>query len=168
MKEHQRERVARILRADQVRERHGNFFRRSEMMLAVEDHRVRAVEHENRGAGRLILALMHLQVGIFDVERQREPFALDGAGERGRDVEVESVTELVRARSAAGFNSRGEVARIMASEAGLAERAEQVTQRLEAEEVEALIGDFKFCLLLILSDLPADAGGARRIWLLVD
>ena len=51
----------------------------------------------------------------------------------------------------------------MASEAGFAERAEQVAQGFEAEEVEALVGDFEFGLLLVLADLAAGAGWARRI-----
>ena len=62
VEEHERERVAGILRADQMRERHGNFFRGSEAVFAVENHRVRAVEHQHRRAGGLVLALVDLQV----------------------------------------------------------------------------------------------------------
>ena len=124
---------------------------------------MRAVEHEDRGAGRLVLALVDLQVGIFDVERQREAFALDGAGERGGDVEVERVAELVGAGSAAGFDAGGEVAGVVASEAGFAKGAEQVAERFEAEEVEALVGDFEFGLLGVFTELAAGAGGTRWV-----
>ena len=128
---------------------------------------MRAVEHEHGGAGRLVLALVNLQVGVFDVERQIEAFALDGAGESRGDVEVEGVAELVGFGGAAGFDAGGQVAGVVASEAGFAEGAEQVAQGFEAEEVEALVGDFEFGLLRF-SGLSADAGLARGVVRLVD
>jgi hypothetical protein len=57
-------------------------------------------------------------------------------------------------RSAAGFDAGGEVARVVASEAGFAERAEQIAQGFEAEEVEALVGDFEFGLLRVSPTCP--------------
>src|SRR6266849_359113 len=101
---------------------------------------------------------MNLQVGVLDVQRQGEPFALDGAGECGGNVEVERVAELVRFCGTAGLYAGGEVAGVVASEARLAQRAEQVTQRLEAEEVQAFVSDFELGLWLILADLASDAG----------
>ena len=95
------------------------------------------------------------------------PFALDGAGERGRDVEVQGVAEFVSPRSAAGLDAGGQVARVMASEAGFAQRSHQIAQRLESEKVQALVGDFKFGLLC-LAGLPANARLLRRIVRLVD
>ncbi len=71
---------------------------------------------------------MHLQVGIFDVKRQRQAFALDGAGERGRDVEIERIAEFIESRSAAGFDAGGQIARIVTAEAGLAQRSHQIAQ----------------------------------------
>ena len=50
VEEDQRERVAGVLRADEVRERHGDFFRGREAVFSVEDHGVRAVEHDHRRA----------------------------------------------------------------------------------------------------------------------
>ena len=44
------QRVAGKLRADQVRERHGDALRWRKAVFAVEDHRVRAVEQNDRGA----------------------------------------------------------------------------------------------------------------------
>ena len=58
------QRVAGILRPDQVRERERDALGRREAVLAVEDHAVAAVEHDHRGAGALILALRDHEVGI--------------------------------------------------------------------------------------------------------
>src|ERR1700677_415470 len=111
---------------------------------------------------------MDLQIGVFDVERQREAFALDGAGERSGDVEIERVAELIGFRSPAGLDASGEVAGVVASEAGFAERAEQIAERFEAEEVEAFVGYFKFCMGCVFSGLPAHARLAGRIMRLID
>src|SRR5437899_2369680 len=101
---------------------------------------------------------MNLQVGVLDIQRQREPFALDGAGECGGDVEVERVAEFVRLCRSAGLDAGGEVAGVVASEAGFSQGAEQVAQRLEAEKVQAFVSDFELGLLLVLADLASDAG----------
>src|SRR4029077_10891766 len=111
---------------------------------------------------------MHLQVGVFNVQRQREAFALNGAGERGSDVEVERVPELVGLGGDTGFDAGGQVAGVVASEAGLAARAAQSTQWFEAEEVEALVSNFEFVLPLGRAQLSADAGLPGRIVRLVD
>ena len=82
---------------------------------------MRAVQHEDGCAGRLIFALMDLEVAVLDVERQLQAFALNGVGERRSDVEVERVAELVGLGGAAGFDAGGIVARVVTAEAGLAE-----------------------------------------------
>ena len=115
VKEHQRERVAGILRADEMRERHGDALGRREAVFAVENHRVRAVEHHDGGAGALVLALVHVQVVVLEVERQADAFAGDGRAERGGGVEVERVAELVALRGAAGLDAGGPVARVVAA-----------------------------------------------------
>ncbi len=79
VEQHQRQRVSRILRANQLRQRHRNFFRRSEAVFAIQNHRMRTVEHQHRRARRLVLALMHLQIAVFEIERKPEPFALNRA-----------------------------------------------------------------------------------------
>ncbi len=45
------------------------------------------------------------------------------------------------------------MARVVASIIGFAERAEEVAQRLVAEEVEALVGDFKADFSFIFTDV---------------
>src|SRR4029077_15227296 len=100
---------------------------------------------------------MNLQIRILDVERKVEALALDGIGERGGDVQVQRVAELVSPRSAAGFDSGGEIAGVMTPEAGLAQGSHQVTERFESQKVQALVGNFKFGLLR----LPGLAANAR-------
>ncbi len=56
----------------------------------------------------------------------------------------------------------------MAAEARFAQRAHQVTQRAEAKEVEALVGNLEARLRLRLSNLPARGGAARWIVRLVN
>src|SRR6266496_827599 len=80
---------------------------------------------------------MHLQVGVLDVQWQVQALALNGARQGRRDVEIECVAELILPRGAAGFDAGGHIARVVSPKAGFSERAEQVTQSLEAEEVEA-------------------------------
>ncbi len=68
------------------------------------------------------------------------------------------------ARDAAGFHAGGEIAGVVAAKAAAAERAEQILQGLEAEEVDGLVGDFKarFDSFLRLTYLSAGAGLRRR------
>jgi hypothetical protein len=70
VEEHEVHGVAGILRADEVRERHGDALGRREAVFAVQDHRVRAVEQDDRGAGRLVVGLLDVQVGVLDVQRR--------------------------------------------------------------------------------------------------
>ena len=92
----------------------------------------------------LVVGLMDVEVGVLDVERR---IPLDGGAdalagedvvERGGDVEIEGVAELVELGRAVGFNAGGLVERVVAAEGGFAERAEQIAQGLVAEEVHAL------------------------------
>src|SRR5208283_1885228 len=93
-------------------------------------------------------------------------FPLDGAGQRGGDVEVERVAELVGFRRSAGLDAGGLIARIMAAEAGFAQRTHQIAQRAEPKEVNSLAGDFEACRRLRFADLSAGGGRARRVvWL---
>ena len=71
MEQHGVQRVARVLRADQVRERERDPLGRREAVLAVEDHAVAAIEHDHRRARALVLALRDHQVRVVDVDRHR-------------------------------------------------------------------------------------------------
>ena len=99
---------------------------------------------------------MDLQVAIFEIQGEPKAFALNRARECRGDVEVQRVAEFVLLGGAAGFDAGGHVAGIVASEAGFAERAEQIAEGFESQEVQALVGDFEFGLLRF-ADLPADA-----------
>ena len=69
--------VAGELGADEVRERHGDALGGREAVFAVEDHRVRAVEQDDGGAGGLVVGLVDVEVGVLDVHRG-VLFAFDG------------------------------------------------------------------------------------------
>jgi hypothetical protein len=108
---------------------------------------------------------MHLQVAVFKVQRKPEPFALNRAGKRRGDVEIQRVAKFILLRSAARFDAGRHVARVMASKTRLAERPQQIAQRFESQKVEALVGDLELRLLRI-ADLSADArllGGIVRL-----
>ena len=126
-----------------MRERHGHLLGRREAVFAVQNHGVRAIQHHHRGAGALILALVHVQIVVLQVERQADAFARDRRAERRGGIQVQRVAELVRLRSAAGFDAGGPMARVVAAKARFAQRAEQIAQRLEAQKVQALVGHFE-------------------------
>ena len=62
-----------------------------------------------------------MQVAVLDVERQRDAFAGERIVERGVDIEVEDVAELIRFGGAGGLDAGGPVARVVAAVAGFAE-----------------------------------------------
>src|SRR5581483_3186354 len=86
---------------------------------------------------------------------QLQTFALDGARQRCRDIEIECVAEFVLLGGATRLDAGGEVARVVSAKTGFAQRSQQIAQGAESEEVETFIGDLEFCLRLVLADLPA-------------
>jgi hypothetical protein len=72
-----------------------------------------------------------------------DAFAGEDGGERGGDVEIEGVAELVEFGGAVGLDAGSLVAGVVAADVGAAERAEQLAQGLVAEEVHGLVGDFE-------------------------
>ena len=52
-----------------MREGHRYALGGCEAVFAVEDHGVRAVEQDDRCAGRLIVGLMDVEVGVLDLHR---------------------------------------------------------------------------------------------------
>ena len=111
---------------------------------------------------------MHLQVAVLDIQRQVQAFALDRVRQRRGDVEVQRVAEFVGLGGAAGLDAGGLVAGVVAAEARLAQRAQQIAQRAEAEEVEPFVGDLEARLRLRVADLSAGGRAARRIVRLID
>src|SRR5215213_1648656 len=139
VEEHDLQRVAGVLRAYQVRERERDLLRGREAVFAVEDHRVRAVEHDDRRARGLVVLLVYVQVSVFEVDWNRQPLALYRGEERRVHVEVDGVAELVRLRRLRGLDARREVRRVVTPDRRLAEAPEQVPERLVPEEVEPLL-----------------------------
>ena len=125
---------------------------------------MRAVQHEHGGAGRLVLRLVHQQVAVVDVERHLEAFA----AKRGESVPLMSrfmrVAELVGLGLARGLHAGGQVARVVAAEGGLAQRAQQVAQGAEAQEVDALLGELEAHRLARRPQPPPPPVGSWKGW----
>ena len=137
------QRVAGKLRANQVRERQRHLFRRGETVLAVENHAVAAVEQEHGGARTLVFGLVHHQIGIIEFDGNLGTLAAHRVEQGRADVEIERVAKFIGARDAARFDAGGQIARVVTTEAAFSQRRHQVLQRLEAEKVDRLVGDFK-------------------------
>src|SRR5207249_2083169 len=135
-----------------------------EAVFAIENHAVAAIEKDHRGAGTVVFALMHHQVRVGHFDGNFRAFTADSVEERGTNVHVERVAEFIGARDAAGFDSGGKVAGVVAAKAAAAKRAEQVLQSLEAQKIDGLIGDFKarFGLAVLRLAEPAARGGVWR------
>ncbi len=73
VEQHDLQRVARILVLDQLRERQRDALGRREAILAVQDHAVAAVEHQDRRARALILALHDHQILVGDANPAGRP-----------------------------------------------------------------------------------------------
>jgi len=157
VEQHDPQGVARELRADQVRKRERHLLGRREAVLAVQNHRVRAVEHQHRRRRRPVLRLVHHQIVVFEVDGHAEAFALQRVGERGIDVEVERVAVLVRLADGFGLDPGGEVLGVVGAEARLADAAQQVFQRPVAEKIDALLGEVELHLLSGFFGHPAGA-----------
>src|ERR1043166_6708851 len=98
---------------------------------------------------------MILQVGVFNIQRQIQPLALNCTRWRRRDVEVERVAEFVVLRGATGFDSRGQIASVVPPETRLPQRTQQVPQCLEAQKVQTLVRNFELALRLRFSYLTS-------------
>src|ERR1700751_6467643 len=109
MEEDEVERVARILRANEMRKRHGNALGGSEAVFAVENHAVRTIEQHDGGARGLVFALVDHEVLVSDVDGDFGPVAADGVEESFAYVEIERVAEFVVGGGARRFRSAGDV-----------------------------------------------------------
>ena len=79
---------------------------------------------------------MHVQIGVFEVERHLQALALHRREQRLADIQVQRVAEFVGLGRAAGLDAGSQIARIVRAEARFAERSEQILQRFEAEKIE--------------------------------
>src|SRR3989475_20622 len=147
VEQHHAQRVARELRADQVREGQRHLLCRREAVLAVQDHGVRAVEHQHRGRRRAVLGLVHHEVVVLEVDRHAQALALQRVRERGVHVEVERVTVLVGLADRLGLDAGREVLGLVRPEARLADASQQVFQGAVAEKIDALLGEVELHLL---------------------
>ena len=100
-----------------------------------------AVKHQHRSARALVLALRDHQVLVVDLGGPAG--ALHCVQNCGGGVEVHRVAELIGLGRAAGIDAGGEIAGVMPAGAGVARGPEQVPQRLVAEKVQGLVGDFE-------------------------
>ena len=124
VEQHHAERIPRKLCSDQVSQGERNTFGGCESVLAVKDHGVRAVEHEDRGGAGSIFRLVHHEIRVIDIDRKFEPPAFDGLGEGGADVEIERIAVFVWLRSGPCLYTRGQVCGVVASETRLADATE--------------------------------------------
>ena len=140
VEEHDLQPVAGILRADQVGQRERDPLGRREPILAVQDHAVAAVEHQDRRAGALELALDDHQVFVVDLDGVGGPWRLaaelglacDRVENGGARIQVERIAELVRLRRADDLDAGGQFPRVVAADAAAPERTQQVAQRAVA------------------------------------
>src|SRR4029077_10052031 len=109
--------VAGILRANEMRKGHGYALGGSEAVFAVEDHAVAAIEQDYGCARAVVFTLMDHQVRVGDFDGNFAAVAADGVKERFANVEIERVAKFVLAGDAAGFNSGGQIASVVATEA---------------------------------------------------
>src|SRR5580692_4453483 len=86
---------------------------------------------------------MNHQVGIIELNRNLRAVALHGVEKGSADVHIQRVAEFIKLRGTSRFDAGREVARIMPSKAALAERREQIFERLESQEIQCLVGNFK-------------------------
>ena len=78
---------------------------------------MRTVEHQHGRARRLILALMHLEIAIFNVQWDLKPFPLNRVRQGSRDVEIQCVAKFVALGCTTGFDAGRGIARVVATEA---------------------------------------------------
>ena len=110
-----------------------------------------AIEHQHRGAGALVFALVDLQILVIEIERGLQAVAADRGEQRGIDVQIQRVAKLIAAAGALGFDAGGKLAGIMPAKTGFSERTQQVAQGFEPEKIERLVGDLELGFALLLT-----------------
>src|SRR5579875_81967 len=168
MEQHAAQGIARILRADQMRERERYFLGWCKAILAIEDHAVAAIEHKHSCARAKILGLMHVEVGILLVEGKPQALALQCGKERGAHIQVEQVTKLIGFGTTACIDAGSKIACVMSPEARLSELAQQVFEGFIAEEINRFICHLKAGFCFRTTVRTGSAGRFGRLSLHVD
>src|SRR5690625_5452075 len=75
----------------------GNLLRWGETVFTIEDHRVRDIEHQDRRTRAPILRLVDEEIVVLQLEGQSTTTA-EGTVQGARDIEVQSIAELVGLR----------------------------------------------------------------------
>ena len=83
-----------------------------------------AIEQQNGGAGTLVFALVHHQVGVIKLDRNGRAIALHGIEKCSANVHVKGVAEFILLRRAARLHAGGQIARVVPAKAALAQRGE--------------------------------------------
>ncbi len=121
------QRIARELGADQMGERQRHLLRGGEAVLAVQDHGVRGVEQQHRGARGAVLRLVDAQVPIVqrDGTVVAETFPAERLLQRRGDVQVHGVAELVGTAGRLRLHPGGQVRGVVRAEARAPHRPQQ-------------------------------------------
>jgi hypothetical protein len=105
---------------------------------------MRAVEHDHRRTRRTVILLMHVEVSIFEIDRDGQTLSRDRGKERRVYIEIDRVTELILLRAERGFDAGVEIVSFVSSDRRFAETAEKFLQRFVTKKVEPLFRDFEF------------------------
>src|SRR5262249_24968366 len=106
---------------------------------------------------------MNHEVLVLNLDWHPRPVTADCVEKSFAHLEVERISKFVRTRNDAGFNACRKVARVMPAKTAPPERAEQILQRFEAQEVDRFVGDFKAHLRLIAVHRLAHRSARRRL-----
>src|ERR1019366_4176219 len=106
MKQHAPQRVPGILSPDQMRQRQRYFLSRSEAILAIQDHAMAAIQHQDCRARALILGLMNVKILVFELKRKLKTFPPQRRKKRLPDIKIHRVAELIALGNSAGLDTR--------------------------------------------------------------
>src|SRR5215207_2972650 len=104
---------------------------------------MRTIEHDDSRAGRLVIALMNVQILVFEIERHFQSLALNRGKQCSVDVEIDGVAELVTFACRGRFNTGREINSVVASCGALAKTSKQVSECFVPQKIEAFFSHFK-------------------------
>src|SRR5690625_402004 len=115
----------------------GNLLRWGETVFTIEDHRVRDIEHQDRRTRAPILRLVDEEIVVLQLEGQSTTTA-EGTVQGARDIEVQSIAELVGLRCRRRLDTRRQLLCLMTPETRMTECREEFTECPVPKEVEGL------------------------------